>query len=63
MLTEMDGVDDWSCRIWTGCKGGKEVVQCTGSHGHNYPFKHQRPRRHAGAFRIAWDFMKRHRKG
>ena len=54
----MDGVDNWTCSLWSDCLGGKEVVFCNGDYGHNYPFF---PSRIEG-FRIIWDFMKNHRK-
>ena len=59
--TEMDGIDGWSCNIWPRCKGGTEVVHCSGIYGHWYPFGGQDPP-HIGGTRIMWDFMKRHRK-
>ena len=54
----MDGVDNWTCSLWSDCLGRKEVVFCNGDYGHNYPFF---PSRIEG-FRIIWDFMKNHRK-
>ena len=59
--TDMDGVDGWSCVIWSDCVDGKEVVHCNGLYGHDYPFRGENPRYIAG-FRILWDFLKNHRK-
>ena len=59
--TAMDGVSDWSCRVRSGCVGGKEIVDCTGAYGHNYPFAGQQPP-YIDGFRIMWDFMRSHRK-
>ncbi|XP_023341932.1 uncharacterized protein LOC111711737 isoform X2 [Eurytemora carolleeae] len=57
--TDMDGVKDWSCDLWTVCIGGMEIVNCTGSFGHNYPFG---AGKHTQAARIIWNFMKTHEK-
>jgi poly(3-hydroxybutyrate) depolymerase len=59
--TDMDGVDRWSCQLWSGCAGGTEVVQCTGIYAHNYPFSSENPP-YIGGTRIMWDFMKNHRR-
>ena len=56
--TAMDGVDGWSCEIWSSCSEGTEFVTCTGDHGHWYPFGPS----FIDGTRILWDFMKRHRK-
>ena len=56
--TAMDGVDGWSCQIWSGCDQGKEVVSCNADYGHDYPFGDQR----IEAIKIIWDFMKDHPK-
>ena len=53
--TEMDGEEGWSCVIWTGCDGGKEVVHCNGAWAHMYPFQGR-----LQGFRIMWRFMKDH---
>ena len=53
--TEMDGEEGWSCVIWTGCDGGKEVVHCNGAWAHMYPFQGR-----IEGFRIMWRFMKDH---
>ena len=53
--TEMDGKEGWSCVIWTGCDGGKEVVHCNGAWAHMYPFQGR-----IQGFRIMWRFMKDH---
>ena len=57
--TEMDGVDGWSCQIWSDCRGDTEVVHCTALYAHNYPFAQADPP-YIGGTRIMWDFMKRH---
>jgi len=56
--TSMDGVTQFTCRQWDGCNGGTQVVACTGSHGHDYPFGevHQ----YIEGTRILWHFMKNH---
>ena len=59
--TDMDGVDGWSCVIWSGCVDGNEVVHCNGLYGHDYPFRDQNPRYLVG-FKILWNFLKNHRK-
>ena len=60
--TAMDGVDDWSCIIWSDCAiGDKEVVHCTGMYGHDYPFSGETPS-YVGGIKIMWDFMKAHPK-
>ena len=59
--TDMDGVNGWACEIWSDCSGGTEVVHCTGSYGHNYPFAGQNLP-YIGGTRIMWDFMRSHRK-
>jgi len=56
--TAMDGVDMWSCQIWSGCDDGKEVVSCTANYGHDYPFSGQ----FVEGLKIMWDFMKKHPK-
>ena len=28
--TPMDGVNGWSCNIWSECSNGAEIVECTG---------------------------------
>jgi len=56
--TSMDGVDMWSCQIWSGCDEGKEVVSCTANYGHDYPFSGQI----VEGLKIMWDFMKTHSK-
>ena len=57
--TDMDGVDGFTCSLWSDCLGGKEAVFCHGDYGHSYPFW---PLRSIEGFRIMWDFMKSHRK-
>ena len=59
--TDMDGIDDWLCNIWSDCAEGKEVVHCTGLYNHDYPFADETPS-YIGGVRIMWDFMKAHRK-
>ena len=59
--TDMDGIDAWSCKIWSDCVDEKEVVHCTGDYGHDYPFSQETPS-YIGGVRIMWDFMKAHRK-
>ena len=59
--TDMDGVDDWACNIWSDCDSGKEIVHCTGFYGHDYPFSGEMPS-YVGGIKIMWDFMKTHRK-
>lgn len=56
--TPMDGVDMWSCQIWSGCDEGKEVVSCTANYGHDYPF----PGQFIEGLKIMWHFMKSHPK-
>ena len=56
--TAMDGVDEWGCHIHPGCVSGQELVYCTGSHGHDYPFRGN----YTEGLSILWDFMKSHRK-
>ena len=57
--TDMDGVNGWSCQIWSNCRGDTEVVHCTALYAHNYPFAQADPP-YIGGTRIMWDFMKRH---
>ena len=59
--TDMDGVDEWACNIWSGCVNEKEIVHCTGRYGHDYPFSGETPS-YVGGIKIMWDFMKTHRK-
>ena len=59
--TNMDGIDGWSCVVWSGCVDGKEVVHCNGLYGHDYPFRNENPR-YIGGFKILWNFLKNHRK-
>ena len=59
--TDMDGIDGWSCVVWSDCVDGKEVVHCNGLYGHDYPFRDDNPK-YIGGFRILWNFMKSHRK-
>ena len=54
----MDGSHAWVCRLWSGCDGGKEVVQCNAEYGHGYPFSN----RLIEGVKILWDFMKAHPK-
>ena len=54
----MDGVDEWGCEIYSGCVSGREVVHCTGNHGHDYPFRGD----YKEGLKIMWDFLKGHRK-
>ena len=54
--THMDGVEGWSCHIWTGCDGGNEVVHCNADYNHDYPFNGQ----YVEGLKIIWDFMKSH---
>ena len=63
--TPMDGHQGWSCKIWSGCQGGTEVVLCTGNYGHDYPFMKRNGRSTRNTIegtRIMWDFMKKHTK-
>ena len=53
--THVDGQDGWNCVRWGDCRGGAEVVHCSGHWGHQYPFQAQAP-----AFQIMWDFFKTH---
>ncbi len=59
--TDMDGIDGWACSLWSGCRGGAEVVSCTGEYGHTYPFGNENPP-YLGGSRILWEFMKNHRR-
>ena len=59
--TPMDGINGWSCEIWSSCLNGAEIVHCTGLHGHNYPFGNEQPPYIEGT-RILWNFMKTHKK-
>jgi len=54
--TPQDGVSGWECRLWAGCRGGKEVVACTGDHDHDYPFNTD----YEAGLAIMWQFMKSH---
>ena len=54
----MDGVDEWGCEIYSSCASGREVVHCTGSYGHDYPFRGE----YKEGLKIMWDFLKSHRK-
>jgi len=56
--THMDGVHGWSCWVWFGCTGEKEVVACTGDYGHDNPFHG----RYIEGVKIQWDFMKTHKR-
>ena len=58
--TNMDGINGWSCKIWSNCVNGEEVVHCNGLYNHNYPFEAQD---YIGGTRLMWEFMKTHRKG
>lgn len=59
--TNMDGVHQFGCVLWTGCRGGAEIVHCTGHWRHDYPFYNQ-PDSYIGGTRILWHFMKNHRR-
>ena len=57
--TNMDGINGWSCKIWSNCLLETEIVHCNGLYNHNYPFAAQE---YIGGTRIMWEFMKTHRK-
>ena len=57
--TTMDGINGWSCKIWSNCLQETEIVHCNGLYNHNYPFAAQE---YIGGTRIMWEFMKTHRK-
>jgi len=56
--TPMDGVGEFSCTIWRGCKDGVEVVHCSGDYTHDYPFWPD----YIEGTKIIWQFMKTHAK-
>jgi len=58
--TDMDGVDGWSCQVWSNCDNGVEVVSCTANHGHDYPFGSTN--QYVEGARIMAGFMKSHAK-
>jgi len=59
--TPMDGVDEWTCSIWSNCRNGAEIVHCNGNYGHDYPFGNEEDQ-YIGGSRILWNFMKSHKR-
>ena len=59
--TDVDGVDGWNCKKWSGCKAEIEIVHCTGYFLHAYPFFF-RPQPYIEGTRILWNFMKTHKR-
>ena len=72
--TAMDGEQGFQCVVHSSCRGGGEVVACTASYGHDYPFgpdrwgqgvrnsKSSSWCRYVEGSRIMWQFMKAHPK-